>query len=122
MEDHDVGAGGCLSDEGGDLVDDVAGDEVRPVSGHECCRAVEAVAALRVFGPHERLEPGELIRVRYVDRVQVDARAPCDFGEACSAVREAVTRSSQFRKKALDLLEGLDGANALLALVEKRLV
>lgn len=38
-----------------------------------------------------------------------------------SAVREAVTRSGQFRKLALDLLEEPDGASALLSLLETRL-
>lgn len=38
-----------------------------------------------------------------------------------SAVRTAVTRSTQFRKQALELLDEPDGAKTLLSLLEKRL-
>ncbi|MDQ7880324.1 type IV toxin-antitoxin system AbiEi family antitoxin domain-containing protein [Microbacterium sp. QXD-8] len=38
-----------------------------------------------------------------------------------SAVRTAVTRSTKFRKQALELLEEPDGAKTLLSLLEKRL-
>jgi len=77
-----MGAGWCLLDEGGDLVDDVAGDQMRRVGRYQCRRTIEAIASLRMFRPHERFKPRKLVRVRDVEGVQVNTRAPCDVGES----------------------------------------
>ena len=83
MEHDERRIGGRLGGERGESLVEVARDDASAGRPRRCAAAgSQSGAPVVVFGPDERVEPGEVVGVPHVERVEIDAGAPDDLGQA----------------------------------------
>ena len=75
-------AGRCLCGKRRQVVNEVAAHEQRRVSGSDSRCSMEPSAAVRMFGPDEGSEPGDVGGIGHVERIEIQTGPPHHVGKA----------------------------------------